>query len=215
MFALLFKWDHLCMLMLRLPQLNQVKLTAVITMVAIMGPLKCYLYRGDPEHAVPCCSLRSEDRISHVLTDCSSTHRAEGSDQTHPKCILRFFIPMQSGCHSKYHFVVRLSFFFLGWSSAALQHRSTALVVLYCECWQRPIVLMLMTYSSSKSISCCGHDKKRWKDKYRSLCQPFLYESFHFFCCLHTIWGLTFCSSVVRNYRCKRPYSIVRGIKID
>lgn len=78
--------------------------------------------------------------------------------------------------------------------------------------WQRLIVLMLMTYSSSKSISCCEHDKKWWQDKCRSLCQLFRSESFlllpaHI---LRNDFG-----SVVKIYCGKRPYNIVRGIKID
>lgn len=78
--------------------------------------------------------------------------------------------------------------------------------------WQRLIVLMLMTYSSSKSISCCEHDKKWWQDKCRSLCQLFRSESFllqpaHI---LRNDFG-----SVVKIYCCKRPYNIVRGIKND
>lgn len=161
-----------------------------------MNVLQCYLSVSSFSAALELATFYLVAAIRSEETD-SSHNQVSRHITCIPNVLLSFLCSMDviAGL------ILMLTQFWVLFSVAIAWERNAGSYIV--RVWQRLIVLMLMTYSSSKSISCCEHDKKWWKDKCRSLCQLFLSESF----LLLPAQILRIDSgSVVKIYRCKRPY---------
>lgn len=180
--------------------------SSVLTRLA--GTTACYLLCRDPEHAVHSCSPCLENHIDRAATECSSAHRADRSDRVHLQCILHVFVPVQRWCHYRSNLVVLGADH--GCYNTGTQHGFNSVKVdkdrLFIGWWHIPAPNRYLVVGMTRS------DEKINTAAYAShfSMRNFISSA----ACTHSEdWHSA--AQWLGTTPVKRPYSVVRGIKID